>query len=122
MKPRRTRPVSAALLAFGLCVGCGDGTDWPAMGATAENFAPEVLVLGRAVYGDSCATCHGKDGSGAFGPDLRGKGHKYTYDQHRRIIERGKRSMPGFGASLTRQEIEAVVAHVRVGLFEHHDG
>jgi hypothetical protein len=30
--------------------------------------------------------------------------------------------MPGFGASLTRQEIEAVVAHVRVGLFEHHDG
>ena len=46
-----------------------------------------------------------------------GKGHKYTYQNHRTLIERGRRSMPGFGASLTDREIEAVLAHIRVGFF-----
>jgi hypothetical protein len=29
--------------------------------------------------------------------------------------------MPGFGASLSEQEIQAVLAHVRVGFFEDFD-
>ena len=105
-----------ALLLVGLCAGCGDGTDWSARGPTEEEYAPDALALGRPVYGESCATCHATDGSGGFGPSLRGKGHKYTYDEQRQIIERGKRSMPGFGASLTEQEIDALLAHVRVGV------
>ena len=106
------------LIAFGLCVGCGDGTDWSARGPSAEEYSREALTLGAAVYRDTCATCHGADGSGGFGPHLRGKGHKFSYDEHHQIIERGRRSMPGFGASLSKQEIEAVLAHVRVGFFE----
>lgn len=106
------------LIVFGLCVGCGDGTDWSAMGPTEEEYASDALTLGVAVYRDTCATCHGMDGSGGFGPNLRGKGHKFSYDEHRQIIERGRRSMPGFGASLSEQEIEAVLAYVRVGFFE----
>ena len=107
-----------ALIAFGLCVGCADGTDWSTRGPTAEEYSRDALTLGVVVYRDTCATCHGADGSGGFGPHLRGKGHKFSYDEHRQIIERGRRSMPGFGASLSEQEIEAVLAHVRVGFFE----
>ncbi|HJM21256.1 MAG TPA: cytochrome c [Acidimicrobiales bacterium] len=118
MKRRTFHQFFFGLTLLGLCVGCGDGTDWSTRGPTAEIFPAQVLVRGAAVYGDSCATCHGVDGSGAFGPDLRGKGHKYTYEGHRQIIERGRRSMPGFGASLTEEEIDAVLAHVRVGISE----
>ena len=107
-----------ALIAFGFCVGCGDGTDWSAKGPTEEKYSRDELKLGVIVYRDACATCHGVDGSGAFGPNLWGKGHKFSYDEQRQIIERGRRSMPGFGASLSEEEIEAILAHVRVGFFE----
>jgi len=100
-----------------LCVACGDDTDWASKGPTDEVYPKAVLLLGKEVYLDTCSACHGADGSGSFGPALLGKGHKYTYENQRTLIERGRRSMPGFGASLTEQEIEAVVAHIRVGFF-----
>ncbi len=82
----------------------------------------QQFELGAIVYRDACATCHGVDGSGAFGPNLLGKGHKFSYDAQRQIIERGRRSMPGFGASLSEEEIQALLAHVRVGFFEDTAG
>ena len=100
-----------------LCFACGDNTDWASKGPTNEDYSEALLLLGQEVYSDTCSTCHGADGSGSFGPALLGKGHKYTYENHRTLIERGRRSMPGFGASLTDREIEAVVAHIRVGFF-----
>ncbi len=101
------------------CFACGDDTDWASKGATEEVYSRTVLVLGKEVYLDTCSTCHGRDGSGSFGPALLGKGHKYTYENQRTLIERGRRSMPGFGASLTEREVEAVLAYVRVGFFEN---
>jgi len=99
------------------CFACGDSTDWASKGPTDEIYSEGVLLLGKEVYLDTCAACHGGDGLGSFGPALLGKGHKYTYENQRALIERGRRSMPGFGASLTKQEIDAVMAHVRVGFF-----
>ncbi len=100
------------------CLACIDRTDWASKGPTDERYSKQVMMLGAEVYRDSCAACHGSNGSGSFGPDLVGKGHKYSYEEQRRLIERGRRSMPGFGSGLTEEEIEAVLAHVRVGFFE----
>ena len=119
---REPQLLLTALIAFGFCVGCGDGTDWSAKGPTEEEYSRGELELGAIVYRDACATCHGVDGSGAFGPNLLGKGHKFSYDAQRQIIERGRRSMPGFGASLSEEEIQALLAHVRVGFFEDTAG
>ncbi len=105
------------ILLCGCCFACGDKTDWASKGPTAEAYSQALLTLGEAVYIDTCSTCHGRDGSGKFGPNLLGKGHKYSYKDQRSLIERGKRSMPGFGASLTAEEIQAVLAYVRVGFF-----
>ena len=100
-----------------LCTACFASTDWAAKGPTEESYSEDTLTLGASVYSDTCASCHGRDGSGSFGPALLGKGHKYAYQDQRRLIERGRRSMPGFGASLSDKEIEAVLAHIRVGFF-----
>ena len=103
------------------CTACFATTDWAAKGPTEESYTQDTLALGAAVYNDTCASCHGGDGSGSFGPALLGKGHKYAYKDQRRLIERGRRSMPGFGASLTDKEIEAVLAHIRVGFFANRN-
>lgn len=108
--------VLLVLLAF-CCLACVERTDWASRGPTDERYSEQVLALGAEVYSDSCASCHGSNGSGSFGPSLIGKGHKYSYEEQRRLIERGRRSMPGFGAGLTEEEIEAVLAHIRVGFF-----
>ena len=101
------------------CLACGDSTDWASKGPTDEKYSQVELSLGEAVYIDTCSACHGQNGSGSFGPDLVGKGHKYSYEEQRNLVLRGRRSMPGFGASLTEAEIDAVVAHIRVGFFSN---
>ena len=115
MRARGLR-LSLALLC-GCCLACGDSTDWASRGPTDEKYSQAELSLGEAVYIDTCSACHGQNGSGNFGPDLVGKGHKYSYDEQRSLIVRGRRSMPGFGASLTDAEIDAVVVYIRVGFF-----
>ena len=110
--------LTPALLTLALCcAACIDRTDWASKGPTDEDYSQQVMALGAGVYRDSCAACHGSDGSGSFGPALIGKGHKYSYEEQRRLVERGRRSMPGFGAGLSEEEIEAVLAHIRVGFF-----
>ena len=52
----------AAPSRLGLCVGI-DRTDWH-QGPTDENYSAQLMVL-KEVYWDSCAACHGSDGSGA---------------------------------------------------------
>ena len=115
MKVRGLR-LSLALLCA-CCLACGDSTDWASKGPTDEKYSQVELSLGEAVYSDTCSACHGQNGSGNFGPDLVGKGHKYSYKEQRSLGARGRRSMPGFGASLTDAEIDAVVAYIRVGFF-----
>jgi len=105
-------------LLCGCCLACGDNTDWASKGPTGEQYPQAELSLGEAVYIDTCSACHGRNGSGNFGPELVGKGHKYSYDEQRNLVARGRRSMPGFGASLTDAEIDAVVAYIRVGFFD----
>ena len=114
------RRIALCLLLTLVCAsvsGCGDNIDWAAKGATDEEYPVEYYSLGEAVYEDSCASCHGAGGSGSFGPQLRGKGHKYSYEDQRTLIERGRRSMPGFASSLSSTEIDALLAYIRVGFF-----
>lgn len=80
-------------------------------------------AVGAELYADSCASCHGADGEGGEGPALdnpvllRSATDTYLVE----TIGRGRRgtSMAGFAASsptratLSSQEIEAIVAFIR---------
>ena len=74
---------------------------------------------GAALWGQHCASCHGKDGSGStmMGKKLAVK--DYTKDQSfsdaeaTNVIKNGKGKMKGFGGKLSDADVKALVAYVR---------
>ena len=74
---------------------------------------------GAALWGQHCASCHGKDGSGAttMGKKLGVK--DYTKDQGfsdaeaEKIIMDGKDKMKGFKGKISEDDAKALVKYVR---------
>lgn len=74
------------------------------------------LVVGRTVYANQCASCHGPDGGGGRGTQLNGGMVELTYpdpDDQRAVVADGLRTMPGFSGRLSAEEIDAVVRYTR---------
>lgn len=67
---------------------------------------------GAAIYGARCAVCHGADGSGGAGPDLRGIGEVHTVEEIIAVVTNGRGAMPAWRDILTPAEIEAVSRYV----------
>jgi mono/diheme cytochrome c family protein len=70
---------------------------------------------GRAIFTTRCASCHGADGGGGFGPALAGvvvRRFPNPADQQV-VVANGRGSMPSFAGSLTPEQIAAVVAFTR---------
>jgi mono/diheme cytochrome c family protein len=91
-------------------------------GATATAAAERVeatevqLATGQQVYGQNCAICHGAQGQGIPGgsaPQLR---NAAALADVKNIISRGSAEMPGFAASLSPDQIDAVARFVKVRL------
>jgi cytochrome c5 len=64
---------------------------------------------GAAIYAANCAGCHGVDGSGGVGPDLRGTVDAHGVEATIAVITNGRGAMPAWGGRLTPQQIAAVV-------------
>ena len=96
--------------------GCSDSV--PAESANAP-LSAESFTFGKNVYLTRCVGCHGIDGSGIVGPDIRpGKVlEKYASAEAMEVLVRdGLGEMPEFGSKLRDEEIAGVVAYVRGGL------
>ena len=79
------------------------------------NGDPE-LIAGRAIYGASCASCHGMDGGGGVGSRLDGEALVVTYPEIEAQIELvtdGKSRMPAFVGRLDAEQLRAVVRYTR---------
>jgi mono/diheme cytochrome c family protein len=89
--------------------------------APAEALTPEQAEARArtALWNVSCASCHGRDGSGGGPglppgtrvPDLRST--QRTDAELLEIIANGRGLMPPFGQKLSEASIAALVAHVR---------
>ena len=96
-------------------------TTVPATGTTATGgtgaagtTAAASNVDGQKLYEQNCAACHGKTGGGGIGPSLKGIESKFpNAADEEAIVTNGQGSMPGFGGSLSAEEISAVVAYTR---------
>ena len=83
--------------------------------ASAQDFPPEHIRAGAAIFSRNCSPCHGtrmQNPESAF--DLR----KFPPDQHERFVSsvtRGKNQMPPWGDLLKPDEIEALWAYVTAG-------
>ncbi|MGH9230848.1 MAG: PQQ-binding-like beta-propeller repeat protein [Acidimicrobiales bacterium] len=90
----------------------------PGSGAGETGGSEEEATSGEAVYRESCATCHGGSGEGGSGPSLVGVDDRLSRTEHIDIVRDGRGNMPGWDASLSPEEIEAVVDYERSVLSE----
>ena len=80
-----------------------------------EQFPPEQIKKGAAIFAQSCSDCHGAhmaDPQAAF--NLR----QFPRDQKRRfvnVVTKGKDNMPPWGDLLKPEDIEALWAYVMTG-------
>ncbi len=95
----------------------------PSNGANAQGLVEpqtvESSTTGKAVYLQRCVGCHGIDGSGIVGPDIRPGKILVKYasaEAMEALVRDGLGEMPEFGSKLSDEEIAAVVAYVRGGL------
>lgn len=111
--------VAVTLSTASACGGGDDGASDQMTRADDGTPAGDELELGRQVYGDNCAVCHGKSGGGGIGPKLSGGRVVEQYpdiEDHRRIVVNGRGRMPAWGDRLSDEEIDAVVGYERDGL------
>ncbi|MBI5628290.1 MAG: cytochrome c, partial [Candidatus Rokubacteria bacterium] len=89
-----------------------------ALTGTADAADPE---LGGKVYAQKCAACHGPDGKGNAKmeqalkvkiPALADAAAKPD-SELTKIVSEGKKPMPGFGKSLSKAELAAVVHYTK---------
>jgi len=97
--------------------------------AAALTFIPTLVVLANpaqnsagvaATFRTKCAMCHGEDGAGSdVGksmnvPDLRSETvQKLPDTELAQAISNGKGGMPSFKGSLSPDQIQALVKHIR---------
>jgi PQQ-dependent dehydrogenase (methanol/ethanol family) len=82
---------------------------------TANN---ETVAAGEIAYGANCAVCHGATAvpaAGSIAPDLRYSGllpFRQQWNGAVREGDRAQRGMPGFKATLTEEQTDAILAYV----------
>ncbi|RAK19951.1 cytochrome c551 [Anoxybacillus vitaminiphilus] len=85
---------------FGLLLGtslvlaaCGGGEEAADNNNNGDGGA--TAAAAEDIYKQSCASCHGQNLEGQVGPSLEKVGSKYSKDEIKQIIEKGRGSMPG---------------------------
>jgi len=114
---RPIRILFAAAAAIGLLTLLGSQLAASAEDQQGANAAPAGgpvdLALGKQAFEGHCSTCHGIDGSGGDGPDLRGIVTLLGTENVENIVRRGVpgTEMPSF-AGAEGNEVADVVAYV----------
>lgn len=82
------------------------------MTAIAAVPSSQVVTAGRSLYTEACASCHGDNAQGAYGPNLHGLGLPST--QVATVTKNGVTGkMPGFGGKYNSAQQQALVAYVQ---------
>jgi mono/diheme cytochrome c family protein len=113
-----------------------DGTEFTRGGGAGGVDVRAVIGAGQTAYAANCASCHGPDGGGGVGPQLSGGMVASTFSacaDHEEWVTLGSSGfqsagnttygdtakaigggMPGFGSSLSPEDLAAVVVFERV--------
>lgn len=98
-----------AIAFFGVLAQANTDTDDP----YAETGWTNPLDTGETLFGAMCASCHGIEGGGGFGPPLAGNPAVQSDSYVVRMIVLGGGGMPSFGPpQLTEEQITQVVNHI----------
>lgn len=86
------------------------------MGHGMERAPEDHLALGKTIFAEKCAVCHGDDAKGKIGPDLTRRDFAYgrSADAITESIAMGRpNGMPPFSSQLSHEQIEALVAYIQ---------
>jgi mono/diheme cytochrome c family protein len=130
----RRRSVLAAAVAF-LIAGTGGGAVWYTYERPSSGADPELIALGKTVYTDRCASCHGANLEGQPNwkerlpngrlpaPPHDASGHTFHHSDQQlfELTKNGpsaalpgyESDMPGFKGILSDQEIWAVLTFIK---------
>jgi len=89
----------------------GDFQSWYDKEAQAQ--ASGTSDLGRMTFQGVCATCHGMQGQGAFGPDLQGNPIFKQPDAIKTLLRNGGIQMPAVGRGWTDRQMNALIAYTK---------
>lgn len=67
---------------------------------------------GQQIFADTCAGCHGADGTGGAGPDLTALEAASDADHVAQVVAEGQGAMPSFEGQLSDAEIQGVASFV----------
>jgi cytochrome c oxidase subunit 2 len=88
-----------------------DFQSWYTSEAAAQ--ANGTSDLGKMTFDGACATCHGFQAQGAFGPDLRGNPILTQPDAIKTLLENGRNKMPAVGRGWSDRQLNALLAYVK---------
>lgn len=125
----QTKALSAATLAGLFVVGMSYGVSALVAPHLSRHVAPQsasavnmtsmavvpssqLVAAGRGFYSAACASCHGDNAQGGYGPNLHGLNLPDT--QVATVIANGVTGkMPGFGGKYNAAQQQALVAYVQ---------
>ncbi len=86
------------------------------LAGAADGPGTDTALAGQRVFEATCATCHGAAGQGGAAPRLVGNRRATDAANVNDLVRFGRGMMPGFMASLSEAEIDAVVTFVTTTL------
>ena len=89
----------------------GDFQSWYDSEARAQESG--TSDLGKMTFDGVCATCHGFQGQGGFGPDLRGNPIFNQPDAIKTLLRNGGIKMPAVGRGWNARQMNALLAYVK---------
>jgi quinohemoprotein ethanol dehydrogenase len=127
---KRTNPLSAnnsRVLVYKAGGTASLPAEMPAVGANSPRVkidpplltaSNETVFAGEQAFAANCAVCHGQGavpGAGSIAPDLRYSGllpFRNGWNPTVRDGERAARGMPGFGATLSEETTDSILAYI----------
>jgi mono/diheme cytochrome c family protein len=91
----------------------------PPTSLPAGQSAPSGAANGAQLFATNCAGCHGRDGGGGIGPQLRDGAVLDSFSDagsEVSFVQRGGGGMPSFSNRLSEADIEAIVEFTRTTL------
>ncbi len=110
-KALATLAVLLILAAYGL----GEVNKAKKAGAKVDTTAVsgDAIAVGKTVYNEKCANCHGADGKLGFSGAKDLSVTQLTAEQQKELVRKGKNAMPPYGVEvLSDEQLDAVVQYV----------
>ena len=75
-------------------------------------------TLGRQIFTGVCATCHGMQGTGGYGPDISSNPTLVQKQGLATVVRKGFGKMPAVGDTWSQQEVDALAAYVKKSVYK----